>query len=232
MSMSGRLLTYAIGDIHGCRDKLERLLYFCMRHRGDRPARFVFVGDYIDRGPDSRGVISSVLKLKHLRQTEVIWLRGNHEALLLNALPWGKDEGLLWVSQGGAKTLLSYGVNQPAEIPIDHLNWMQSLPLSFDDGMRLFVHAGVNPDLPLDGQREHDLLWIREPFLSHEGKFGRLIVHGHTPSDDGRPELRPNRVNIDTGAVFGHSLTCAVFSQDHREPISFITDDGPVSWRG
>jgi len=170
-------------------EKLQRLLYFCMQHRGNRPARFVFLGDYIDRGPDSCGVISTLLRLQRERSSQVICLRGNHEALMLHALPWGRDEGLLWVSQGGAK------------MPGDHLSWVQSLPLSFDDGLRMFVHAGVNPAVPLDQQSERDLLCIREPFLSHTGEFGRLIVHGHTPTR--QVELRPNRVNLDTGAVFG-----------------------------
>lgn len=203
-------LTYAIGDIHGCRDKLQRLLYFCMRHRVNRPARFVFLGDYIDRGPDSRGVISTLLRFRDDPSIQVICLRGNHEALMLNALPWGRDEGLLWASQGGAKTLLSYGVKQPAEIPRDHLDWVKSLPFSFDDGHRMFVHAGVNPAVPLDQQGERDLMFIREPFLSYAGNFGRLIVHGHTPTRE--VELRPNRINFDTGAVFGGPLTCAVFA--------------------
>lgn len=227
--MGDPLLTYAIGDVHGCRDKLQRLLYFCMQHRRDLPARFVFIGDYIDRGPDSCGVIATLLKLQREPQTKVICLRGNHEALMLNALPWGEDEGLLWVSQGGARTLLSYGVKQPAEILAGHLSWMRSLPLSFDDGRRLFVHAGIDPSRPLDQQSENDLLWIREPFLSYAGKFERLIVHGHTPTRDGRPDVRPNRINIDTGAVFGHALTCAVFTEDQIEPVSFITDSGPVN---
>ena len=146
---------------------------------------------------------------------------------MLNALPWGRDEGLLWVSQGGAKTLLSYGVKQPAEMPGDHLSWVQSLPLSFDDGLRMFVHAGVNPAVPLDQQSERDLLFIREPFLSHTGEYGRLIVHGHTPTR--QVELQPNRVNLDTGAVFGGLLTCAVFNPDQIEPACFITDNGPAS---
>src|ERR1700720_550421 len=130
MPSQSELLTYAIGDIHGCRGKLLRLLYFCARHRGIQPARFVFLGDYIDRGPDSRGVIETMLKLQRDMPGQVICLKGNHEALMLGAMSWQRDEGLLWVFQGGARTLLSYGVKQPAELPFEHRSWIASLPLS------------------------------------------------------------------------------------------------------
>ena len=229
--MSG-LLTYAIGDVHGCRQKLRRLLSFCVRHRGERPARFVFVGDYIDRGPDSRGVVETLLGLQRDMPGQVVCLRGNHEAAMLRALPWGEEEGLLWIAMGGAKTLLSYGVKQPAELPARHLGWLEALPLSFDDGRRLFVHAGVNPLRPLTRQRDSDLLWIREPFLSSERDFGRLIVHGHTPLEDGLPDWRPNRLNLDTGAVFGGPLTCAVFDEAQTAPVAFLNDAGSLQVDG
>jgi diadenosine tetraphosphatase ApaH/serine/threonine PP2A family protein phosphatase len=173
---------------------------------------------------DSRGVIEILIKMQQDTPGQVICLRGNHEALILNAMGWQEDEGLLWVSQGGARTLLSYGVKQPAELPPEHLNWIASLPLRFDDGRRLFVHAGVNPSMPLDRQAETDLLWIREPFLSSDRDYGRLIVHGHTPLRSGGPELRPNRLNLDTGAVYGGPLTAAVFNDHSMPPIAVIDD--------
>ena len=103
-----------------------------------------------------------------------------------------------------------------------HVDWLRALPLSYDDGRRFFVHAGVNPGAPLDAQDDFDLLWIREPFLSHGGDYGRLIVHGHTPLADGIPDLRGNRLNLDTGAVFGGPLTAAVFDDAQTEPIGFL----------
>jgi serine/threonine protein phosphatase 1 len=127
-----------------------------------------------------------------------------------------------WLDNGGIQTLESYGLNGVAEIPQDHVNWLRRLPLFFDDGQRFFVHAGVNPDHPLDQQDEFDLLWIRTPFLTSEKDYGRLIVHGHNPLKSGLPDVRANRLNIDTGAVFGGRLTAAVFEPGGVGPKRFI----------
>jgi serine/threonine protein phosphatase 1 len=215
------MLTYAIGDVHGCLDKLVRLLARCRQHGGGEPRRLVFVGDYIDRGPDSRGVIETVLALQ--RAQEVICLRGNHEAMVMDALE--TNDHTLWLRNGGGDTLANYGVTRAAELPAAHLDWIAALRPTFDDGRRLFVHAGVNPALPLDRQDERDLVWIREPFLSSRRDYGRLIVHGHTPLTTGVPDHRANRLNIDTAAVFGGPLTAAVFADDRTEPIAFLTDE-------
>lgn len=216
------LITYAIGDVHGCVGKLEPLLERCMKHCAGRPMRLVFVGDYIDRGPDSRGVIDRVRRVQSEMPGEVVCLRGNHEALLIDAVKTG-DEGL-WLRNGGVQTLVSYGVAQASALPRDHLDWIASLRLFVDDGRRFFVHAGVNPATPLDHQSERDLVWIREPFLSSDRNYGRLIVHGHTPLPGGRPDLRRNRLNIDTAAVYGGPLTAAAFSGEKTWPIAFMTD--------
>lgn len=220
------LITYAIGDVHGCVGKLEPLLERCIKHCAGRPMRIVFVGDYIDRGPDSRGVIDRIRKLQSEMPGEVIGLRGNHEALLIDAVKTG-DEGL-WHRNGGVQTLVSYGVAQASALPRDHLDWIASLRVFLDDGRRFFVHAGVNPAAALDHQSERDLVWIREPFLSSQRDYGRLIVHGHTPLSEGRPDLRRNRLNIDTAAVYGGPLTAAVFSAEKTWPIAFLTDVLPA----
>jgi diadenosine tetraphosphatase ApaH/serine/threonine PP2A family protein phosphatase len=216
------MLTYAIGDVHGCLDKLVRLLARCRAHAGDRRRRVVFVGDYIDRGPDSRGVIETLLKLQR-SEPDVICLRGNHEALMLEAVETGDED--LWLLNGGGQTLASYGVSQALDLPAELVEWADALPLLFDDGRRLFVHAGLNPRVALDRQTEQDLLWIREPFLSSRREFGRLIVHGHTPLRSGVPDLRSNRLNIDTAAVFGGPLTAAVFAEHRTELVEFLTDE-------
>jgi len=214
-------LTYAIGDIHGCLDKLRGLLLRCEMHADGRPMSFVFVGDYIDRGPRSCGVIDCLIDLKMQHGESVVALMGNHEAMALAAID-GSSPERLWLAQGGLATLESYGIAEARELPRGHVDWLRALPLSYDDGRRFFVHAGVNPAAPLDAQDDFDLLWIREPFLSHGGDYGRLIVHGHTPLVDGVPDLRSNRLNLDTGAVFGGPLTAAVFDDAQTEPIGFL----------
>ncbi|MBR1154299.1 metallophosphoesterase family protein [Bradyrhizobium sp. JYMT SZCCT0428] len=214
--------TYAIGDSHGCRDQLARLFELCEREAGQQRSKFILLGDYIDRGPDSRGVIEFLLDMQKWSPDEIICLKGNHEDLFLAALD-GEDAEMNWLANGGGATLRSYRASRARDIPTSHIDWIRSLPLSHDDGQRFFVHAGVHPDRPLDQQRARDLLWIREPFLSSNKDFGRLIVHGHTPLKSGIPDLRPNRLNLDTGAVYGRALTSAVFSRQKVDPVKFLT---------
>jgi serine/threonine protein phosphatase 1 len=218
------LLTYAVGDVHGCLDKLVRLLGRCRLHCGARPMRLVFIGDYIDRGPQSRGVVEVVMETQKAAAGPVICLRGNHEAMALAAAAEGGDMEALWLMNGGGATLRSYGIRHAAALPAEHLAWFASLPLFYDDGRRYFVHAGVDPRRSLAQQSEHDQLWIREPFLLHGDDYGRLIVHGHTPCETGCPDLHHNRLNIDTAAVFGGPLTAAVFDDKRTEPIGFLSD--------
>jgi serine/threonine protein phosphatase 1 len=214
------MLIIAIGDIHGCYDKLIQLLARCRDYAAGRPHRFVFIGDYIDRGPDSRAVVQHLIDLDR-SSGQHVFLRGNHEGMLLHAL-LDPDAAEHWLANGGRATLASYNVGSPDQIPTAHVDWLTTRPLTYDDGLRLFVHAGVNPNRPLDKQSRQDLLWIREPFLSSEKDFGRLIVHGHTPLRSGRPDVRPNRVNLDTAAVYGGPLTAAVFVDDRKGPTEFI----------
>ncbi len=214
-------LTYAIGDIHGLLDKLRRLLTRCREHAAGRPTKLVFLGDYIDRGPESCGVIDCLLALRSRHGDDVITLMGNHEDMALSVIDGTSPAGS-WLGQGGAATLDSYGAVQPDQILPDHIDWLRALRLSYDDGRRLFVHAGVKPGVPLDAQNPNDLLWIREPFLSDRRDYGRLIVHGHTPLENGLPELRGNRLNLDTAAVYGGPLTAAVFDDARIEPLGFL----------
>jgi serine/threonine protein phosphatase 1 len=217
-------LTYAIGDVHGCLTKLNRLLDRCRRLAGDNAIRFVFVGDYTDRGPDSRGVVTLLMHMQRESPHEVICLRGNHDAMVLAAANEGPDIEAWWLENGGGTTLASYGVMQARDLPAEHLQWLGKLPFCHDDGRRYFVHAGVAPGVALELQSDHDRLWIREPFLSCDDAFGRLIVHGHTPLMTAKPDVRENRINIDTGAVYGGPLTAAAFNDAQTEPIGFLTD--------
>lgn len=215
---------YAIGDIHGRADLLRNMLERIGADRKQRPVErpiLLFIGDYIDRGPSSREVIDILLKCRD--SGESIFLKGNHEAFITRFL---KEPAVLgdWRQCGGLETLLSYGLKPSftpdegervklsgelaAAMSVDQRAFLNSLPLSFQCGGFLFVHAGIRPDIPLADQVEEDLLWIREDFLGSEAPFGVFVVHGHTPVRE--PELRSNRINIDTGAFATGRLTCAV----------------------
>jgi serine/threonine protein phosphatase 1 len=215
------LLTYAVGDIHGSLDKLKALVEACRQHADGREMRLVFLGDYIDRGPDSAGVLRFMMSLRADLSKQMVALKGNHEAWAISLLDGLAPAGA-WLRNGGAETLRSYGAREIGDLPRAHLDWMRSLRLFFDDGRRFFVHAGVNPGRPLDAQQDEELLWIRMPFLTNQRDYGRLIVHGHTPLESEKPELHPNRLNLDTAAAFGGPLTAAVFNDAQTEPLSFL----------
>lgn len=214
-------LTYAIGDIHGALHKLQSLIARCERHAAGRPLRFVFLGDYVDRGPQSRDVVRYLMEFEAQAPDRVIALMGNHEAMLVSIFD-GAAPPEDWLKQGGAATLDSYDVADARALPRDHVDWLRRLRCSHDDGRRFFVHAGIHPERPLDRQDDHDLLWIREPFLSDRRDYGRLVVHGHTPARGGVPDLRSNRLAVDTGAGYGGPLTAAVFSADATAPQGFV----------
>lgn len=214
-------LVCAVGDIHGSLAKLRALVARCEEVAAGRPLTFIFLGDYIDRGPDSAGVVGYLMELQSRRGDHLVALKGNHEAVALDICD-GICPADGWLSQGGDATLRSYGVARVQDLPETVLNWFRSLPLSYDDGRRFFVHGGVDPQRPLNAQHERDLIWIRELFLSARRDYGRLIVHGHTPIETGEPDLRPNRLNLDTGAVFGGPLTAALFSEDRTQPVGFV----------
>ena len=213
--------TFAIGDIHGCRKALIQLLDQCRDYAKAQSYRLVLIGDYIDRGPDSRAVVETVRDLAQREPGNVVCLIGNHEDMLLDAIDSGDPSH--WLRNGGMDTLASYGIRDPRQLPAEDVTWLRSLRLCFDDGKRLFVHAGVDPGLPLDRQPKDALLWIRGPFLRATKDYGRLIVHGHTPLEDAKPDVRPNRVNIDTACVYGGVLTAAVFTDEAVGPVAFLS---------
>jgi serine/threonine protein phosphatase 1 len=203
--MTGRIL--AIGDIHGCNHQLENLLEkIAFEPRADT---LVLVGDYIDRGPDSRGVIDTLLELKE-SCPGMVCLKGNHEEMLLNYYLDGRGEQQFFIN-GGLITLDSYGLN-PADaragrgLPESHLDFLRSLRLFHETEDYLFVHAGLRPGIPLAEQSPSDLLWIRYEFIDSAANFGRTVVFGHTPLHG--PLSEPNKIGIDTGAVYGGHLTC------------------------
>jgi len=218
---------YAIGDIHGRSDLLDRMIAEIEHDLSRHPivdALTVTVGDYVDRGPDSRGVIDRLARNPFA--TPFIALRGNHETLLEEFL---RDPSIAdyWRRLGGLETLHSYGVDVAplmhgkgheaaaealrAALPQSHIAFLASLKLTLSIGRYFLCHAGVRPGVPLARQREEDLLWIREEFLDSKVDFGKVIVHGHTPTEE--PELRSNRINIDTGAFMSGRLTCAALEE-------------------
>ncbi len=222
------LRIYAIGDIHGRADLVVELLEGIRAHEGRRPkvaeTRLVFLGDYIDRGPASRQVIETLLT-GIPEGMRAITLKGNHEDMLLKSLisPAGLD---LWCSNGGEATLRSYGIHRSSVMGGDivealgpHRRFFDDLALTHEVGDYLFVHAGVRPGVALGAQRPNDLMWIRYDFLDHRGDFGRFIVHGHTPTT-GAPDVRPNRICIDTGAWMTGALTALVLEGESREFLS------------
>jgi serine/threonine protein phosphatase 1 len=218
--------TYAVGDIHGSYTKLANLLKHCAAHCGPNMSRFVFIGDYVDRGRRSRDVVDLLIKLQSDSPDRLVCLRGNHEEMLISASKHQNE--LLWLQNGGQETLDSYGVEHADAIPAEHLTWFKNLPLAISDGKRFYVHAGIRPGVPLQEQEKQVMLWIREPFLSDRRDHGQYIVHGHTPVATGTVEHLPNRLNLDTAAVFGGALTAAVFDEDRVGPLAFITDDGTI----
>jgi serine/threonine protein phosphatase 1 len=223
------LRTYVIGDIHGCDAKARALIEACVDYNGDNPFCMIMLGDYVDRGDNSRAVVQLLMELEEAMPNELLCLRGNHEQLLMNATKQDDHEAFWVESCGGDTTLASYGARRAIDIPQAHRDWIAQRPLLFRDERRLYVHAGIMPGVPLDKQKVHDLLWIRDEFLNSEADHGFLIVHGHTPLAGGVPDLRPNRLNLDTGACFGGPLSAAVFCDDVAEPLAFITDDGTVT---
>ena len=221
------VLTYAIGDIHGSYTKVANLLRHCSDHCGGNDARFVFLGDYVDRGQRSREVVKLLIETQAAAPDRIVCLKGNHEDMLLNAA--NLQDEMMWLDNGGDATLHSYGVDRAADIPAEHLAWFEKLPIATSDDKRFFVHAGIMPGIPLAQQHEQVMLWIREPFLSDQNDHGRYVVHGHTPTTTGIPELCHNRLNLDTYAWYGNPLFAAVFDQQRVGPLAFIADGGMIS---
>lgn len=219
--MSEAHITYAIGDIHGCADLLDALLDAIEAHAAGRARRLVFLGDYIDRGPDSARVVETLRKLQWREPENVVCLMGNHEEMLVNSL-WEHGALELWLSNGGIQTLESFGVDGYEHLPGDVLDWIEELPTLHEDALRWYVHAGFRPNVDAPDPSVEARLWIREPFLSENHDYGRHVVHGHTPRRDARPDVRAYRTNLDTGAVFGGALTAAVFTAEQATAVEFL----------
>ena len=220
---------YAVGDVHGCLDRLVALHEIIAEDMAERPvehATLVHLGDYVDRGADSAQVVDWLINRPPVPADEFVNLIGNHEHMMLSAVVGtDKDAPSLWLVNGGADSLASWGIARsvpPAEwaarIPLQHLMFLRDLAICHRIGPYLFVHAGIRPGVPLEQQSRHDMMWIREPFLSSAADHGAVVVHGHTPKRE--PVVHPNRIAIDTGAVLGGALTCVVLQEDR---LGFLT---------
>lgn len=227
-------MIYAIGDIHGQVTMLREMLDILRSVPLRAQDTVVFLGDYIDRGEDSCSVIDTLLEFR-MEHEDTIFLRGNHEQLMLDARNGPEpepisqdgyvvfaDPTLLWLQNGGSEALLSYGMKNPLQwweaIPAAHWDFIRATQMQYLSPRFHFVHAGLLlPGQSWDGEAWNldPRLWIREPFLSSRANYdGRIVVFGHTPQMRGRPLVQRNKVGIDTGAVFGGPLTMAAFDPE------------------
>jgi serine/threonine protein phosphatase 1 len=224
---------YVVGDIHGRADLLRQLHAMIRadsaQHRNRHPV-VVYLGDYVDRGLESRQVIDMLLD-EPLQGFEQIHLLGNHEQAMLDFLE-DPTIGPAWLYYGGAATLYSYGINAQAkppegterfshlsaelarQLPARHLRFLRRLALHHSEGDYLFVHAGIRPGIPIERQQPEDILYIRDEFLNFAETYGHIVVHGHTITND--PDVRPNRIGIDTGAFATGRLTSLVLDGPDR----------------
>lgn len=226
------LRVYAIGDVHGRIDLLRRLeerIAQDIAAGGHAQPILVYLGDYVDRGFESRAVLDHLTARRHDGLQRVMLL-GNHDVWLREF--WrGAEVADNWLRFGGDATLVSYGIRLDLErpeperfaearnqlrqrIPASHIDFLERLELGFSLGDYFFCHAGIRPGVPFGQQIEQDLIWIREPFLSWMGDHGKIVVHGHTVET--RPIVRPNRIGIDTGACFTGNLTCLVLEGESQ----------------
>jgi len=214
--------TFVIGDIHGCHQALMELWHKISPISEEDTV--VFLGDYIDRGPDSRQVIDEILGIKK-RLPRVITLMGNHEQMLLHFLE-GKEEAP-YLEVGGTETLASYGITPGdphcLELPPRHLDFFRGLIPFWQNQEAIYVHAGLMPGRPLALQPKSWLLWAREEFLDSAYDFGKPVIYGHTPFL--KPRLEKHRIGIDTGAVYGGHLTCLILPD-----MEFVQVKGTAYW--
>jgi serine/threonine protein phosphatase 1 len=202
---------YVIGDVHGCHTPLKKALEWIDNDvEGNRQNyKIVMLGDYIDRGPHSSAVLNTVMYYKTIMGDRFIPLMGNHEDMAIN-----NDYG--WMMNGGRETLDSY---VDGEMTVEHREFIKTLPKYYETKNHIFVHAGIDDEVPMDQQKDINLLWRRYP-AKHGPFIDKLLVHGHTPVRS--VEYGKNRINIDTACVFGGNLTVAKFDVEKALPVDFF----------
>ncbi len=231
-------MIFAIGDIHGRYDLLKASFEH-IAGINDTNKQIIMLGDYVDRGAESADCIDFLIDAQKA-DNSLVCLMGNHERMMIDALEYGSSGGYRssWLMNGGIETLESYGAagggvisDTPLHhIPATHIRWMKALPLSYETDKYFFVHAGINPDRPLNDQKEKDLLWIREYFLkTNRGGDGKHVVHGHTPQeyDSARFQHKHRRTNLDSGSVWTNIQTIGIFDDTKGgEPVGYIFLEG------
>ncbi|MEO1493769.1 MAG: metallophosphoesterase family protein [Pseudomonadota bacterium] len=226
------LRLYAIGDVHGCLTALQDVHAAIAADLDSNPVddwRIIHVGDYVDRGEDNRGVIQYLTRCVE-EDPRMHFIMGNHDEMFLAGINGDPHLSRVWLANGGEETLAGYRVGVDVfadrfrdrvptlpEVPESHVAFLRGLDLLVQYGDYAFVHAGIEPDVPLSAQTRESLLWMREPFLGSDQEFEAVIVHGHTPRRD--VEVRRNRIGIDTGAVFGNRLSCIVLEGDQKSKL-------------
>lgn len=205
---------FAVGDIHACVDELRLMLDFLRNSAGlGQDDIVVFIGDYIDRGPDSKGVIDLLLEFRK-DFPETVFLKGNHEDMLLNFLGFDGRNGEIYLYNGGLECLSSYNLmavdnraGMLSKLPQEHIEFYKSLESHVGIGGYIFAHAGLNPLRPVKEQVDEDLFWIRNEFILSAHPFQKTVIFGHTPCQDIMFNL-PYKIGIDTGCVYGNMLSC------------------------
>lgn len=238
-AMPANVRAYAIGDIHGEAKLLHALLDRIVEDSATLPAaetHLIFLGDYIDRGPDSKGVVELLSRWSRA-DANCHFLKGNHEDALLEIVAGNEDDLPGWLRFGGRQTLASYDISERAvamggpflraefaeKVPAHHLEFLTGLDMKVELGDYLFVHAGIRPDVAIDQQDDRDLMWIRREFLNFAGLHPKMIVHGHTISPE--VELQHNRIGVDTGAYASGKLSAVVLEGKERRTLSTTESD-------
>ena len=220
---------YAIGDIHGCIDHIQRTHVLIGEDLARYPVadwRVVHVGDFVDRGPNSAAVIQYMIE-RTAHEPRLINILGNHDYMFAESLDGNARMQNIWLQNGGETTLADYGLRPGdlsgsgsaarSRVPEEHVAFLRGLKPCARFADYMFVHAGIDPDVPLDDQSTEDMMWIRNRFLGDGREFDAVIVHGHTPSR--KIDIRENRIGIDTGAVYGGALTCIVLEGSAKGQI-------------
>jgi serine/threonine protein phosphatase 1 len=215
---------YAVGDIHGMKLHLDIMLdkiFRDFKENNYSSGKLVFLGDYVDRGPDSKGVLDTLMNLEAPENMKVVNLKGNHEIMMHDNLDF-------WNHNGGAETLKSFNAKSIYDIPEEYLTYIKFLPLYHIDGEFMFVHAGIYPEKHILSQTEEDLVWIRKEFLNYNYPHFKFIFHGHTPTM-GVVDLKSNRCNVDSGSNYSGNLSSVKYDRKTKNFTTITVDTKELS---